>query len=522
MADDRLGLVFTQQNPLGPIAINSETDPDVLRALYDTRARLHVDSLRNPPTFLIGRRGSGKTSLLLSSRLDPSNIVIRLSTTGTFSRVQSAVTLLKHRMLLTEEGIADLWSLLLWGPIIVRLLARRQQGEPARDYQMLWEESAPLRQAASNHSTTTLAAIDDVVLDTVLQKLIAEVESNTTLRSTDVLGLEFSVVSRPWVECQRAAERIISHRRSKVYVLIDSLENIGEHIKDLEPSLRGLFHLVGRIGMSTNDRPFQLQCCFPSELWPLLDRISANPTKDFAGRLTLRWHGDDLVRAAGMRLKAFLERNYPAMATRSSDPLELLHGLLPQSIPNSLGMAEPVMAYMLRHTQLLPRQFFFILNEALHRSIADHGKPAVSAEHVLAAVREVEATLCPEIFAAHRFRYPEANDITKALVPHLRFRFSEGELHKMYNRAGIFDRFNLRYNETAEMLVRVGVLGRVTGDGHNYIDGEFDYNVDGSLVLSPHEDYCLHPLFVREYSSVDVIQPRPNTKPVYPAGTPIG
>jgi hypothetical protein len=521
MADDQLDAVFTTQRPLGPIAIDDETDPTVLRALYDSRVNLHITSQHSPPTFIVGRRGSGKTSLLLSSQLDESNLTIHLSTAGAFSRVQAAVDALQARLLLTEEGVADIWSLLLWGPIAVRLAERHRDRDPHREYQVLWETTAPLRALVPRNGIPGIS-YDDLILDHLAQQFTVAVRSMDTVLGTDALGRHFCISGRPWVEGIEAARAVATARKAKIFVLIDSLENIGAQIGRLELTLKGLFHLVGRIGMQTSRRPFRLQCCFPSELWPLLHKISSNPVKDFADRVVLQWSGDDLLRAAALRLNAFLERQFPEMAVKPEDSLDLFRTLFPARIKSGAGLVEPSIAYMLRHTHLLPRQFIYILNEALHRAIVATEQPVVRSSDIIGAVAEVETTLCPEVFAAHMFRYPAAEDITRQLVPYLPFRFTEGHLHSMYNRAGIQQSFGIGYRTVLEMLSHIGLFGRFVGEERYYAKAEFEYTVEGSLNLSPDDEYCLHPLFVRLYASRDIVKPSGETKPVYPLGTPIG
>ena len=74
------------------------------------------------------------------------------------------------------------------------------------------------------------------------------------------------------------------------------------------------------------------------------------------------------------------------------------------------------------------------------QAVADElGAVAVRADvgreqDIVDAVAMVEVTLCPEIFAAHMFRYPHAEDIARQLVPYLPFRFTEGEMNGIGRR----------------------------------------------------------------------------------------
>lgn len=508
--------LFTTQKPLGPIAISDRESTSVLKALYDTRVEMHLQSENNPPTFIVGRRGSGKTALLLSREFNPENLVVRLSAQGVFSRMQSATKLVDKHTVLTVEGVAQLWQLLLWAPIVTRLALaeRRPDVDPERALQILWEETAAIRRDIRKSPTP-----DDSALDSITVRLIQHVERHPAIVSMENLRQGFRLAQRPWHVVIDAAKEVLDARGTPVFVLVDSLENIGEHIQEIKFPLQGLFHLVGQFGLRNGDHHFHLQCCFPSELWPMLDQISSNPMKDFGGRMILRWHWKDLLRAVGTRLRMFLAHRYPdyLRGIPPEDYEGLLYRVIPTSLKSPNGPPEHTVAYVLRHTQLLPRQVLYIFNEALHRAIADNGRPTVQESHIIDTVREAEAILCPEVFSAHSFRHDKAQKVARRLVPYLPFRFNDGYLHQMCNRAAIKADFGLDYREVREMFTDVGILGRYLGETDRYLKAEFAYSMEGQMILSPDEEYCLHPLFVREFNSRDA---RKAVKPVYPSGTP--
>ncbi|MEV0620062.1 hypothetical protein AB0I81_42555 [Nonomuraea sp. NPDC050404] len=518
---DRL---FTVQKPLGPIAVSDSQNTNVLRALYDTRVQLHLRSEDNPPTFIVGRRGSGKTALLLSREFYPENLSIRLSADDAFAGMQAVTRQIGASMFLPVEGVARLWNALLWAPIATRLvLSERRPDDPGRAFQILWQETAQLRKHTAGSA--------DHALDYAALRLMEHVDGVRRIISVESLLNGFKLAERPWNEVVEAARDVLAARGTPVFVLIDSLENIGDHIrdddsehtKDIRRILQGLFHLVGQVGQWTAQTPVRIQCCFPSELWPVLNRVSTNPPKDFSGRLMLRWQWRDLLRVVGMRLRIFLSRHFPQKlrGVGQDDHELLLERVLPASVTNSRGIPELAVPYILRHTQLLPRQVLYIFGEALHHAIVETGGPHIRDKDVVNAVAEVEAVLCPEVFSAHSFRYPKAPDVAQRIIPYLPFRFSDGFLHQMFNHAGIRKNFDLNYVEMREMLTDLGILGQYTGETEHYLQAEFAYTVDRQLTLSPDKEYCLHPLFVRHYSSPDTLPGAKGVKPVYPSGVEV-
>ncbi len=518
---ERESSFFTKVEPLGPTAAKIGTG--VESALYDRRVQLHLESERHPPTFIVGRRGSGKTALLLSRELDHDSLTIRLGTTEAFSQVNNGLLYLNERVVVTVESAAELWDLVLWAPIDVQLAMSKTSRDPRDEQRVLWEGTRELRRIASGSRRP-----DDAVLSAMVEKVVEAIIDTDGPVTTEHLKDTIRLGDHSLRTIQAAATAVLRSRRTPVFVLIDSLEDVGEHIERLKMTLQGLFHLVGTKKSERAAGGYRIQCCFPSELWPSLNEMSSNPIKDFAGRMALQWQWKDLLHATSTRLTAFLEQEYPEDYRRmkSDSALELFYEFFPDTVASRSGTPERTVAYILRHTQLLPRQLLLILNEALSQAVVDSDPdlPAVTEEHILTAVRKAEGILCPEIFSAHHYRYPDAERIAAALIPYLPFRFSDSELNKACNRAGIRKAFNTDTTAIRTMLGDIGIIGRFVGATETYSKAEFSYSVEGRLSLSPFEEFCLHPLFVRQYGSVSLLDTTTFTPaahlPVYPMGTP--
>jgi len=395
--------LFTPENgPLGPVAVHDTDAVEQLKLLYDKSVRIHIESLEHPPTFIVGRRGSGKTALLLSKEFDRGNLSIRLSTSEAFNEVHQSLVELKSKMLVSVETASKLWATLLWGPIAVRVAQLPDdRRDPRGHVQKLWQSTRELREAARDTETP-----DDVVLQTLTSRFVEKLYSAGRIVSLDQLSSELIIGETPWSTTQSLAREIVKERRLPVFVLIDSLENLGDLVDEIELTLQGLFHLVGRLP----NRPgqFRVQCCFPSELWPRLSRISSNPTKDFASQLVLQWRSSDLIRLCSTRLAHFLRANYPDhFSPDFLDRPMLLTEFLPPTVMNNSGREENTILYIFRHTQLLPRQVLHILNRVLQEAISsDPGAPPrVRPEHIVEAVLDIEGLLCGEVFSAHKWLF---------------------------------------------------------------------------------------------------------------------
>ena len=185
-------------------------------------------------------------------------------------------------------------------------------------------------------------------------------------------------------------------------------------------------------------------------MWPELEKLTAAPLKDLRGKMVLRWSYADLRKVASTRLEHFLRDSHSDVLDRVVGRSDLLDVVLPPTITNRLGVTEPALFYILRHTQLLPRQVLYVLNEAVHRALVDLEKPFPTGRHILDAVEEAESNLVPEIFSAHRFRYEDAAATVAGLIPKLPFQFSDGDLHRACRELGVGD----DYRQIRTMLDR--------------------------------------------------------------------
>jgi len=506
--------IFTAENgPLGPIAVRDTYAIAQLARLYDESVRAHTESLARPPSFIVGRRGSGKTALLLSKEFDPQNLSIRLSTSEALNEVHQTIQVLKSRMLVPVETAAKLWSMLLWGPIAVRIaMLPEDRRDPRGHSRRLWQATRELREASCDSETP-----DDLVLQALTTRFLEQFNQSGRIVSLDQLATELVIGETPWSTTQTLAREIAKARRLPIFVLVDSLENLGELVDEIQATLQGLFHLVGR----HDHRPgqFQIQCCFPSEMWSKVSKISSNPNKDFDARLVLQWSSRDLIHLCSTRLARFLREDYEGRFAEGflTDP-KMLVSFLPPTIINSAGVKELTTLYIFRHTQLLPRQVLHILNRVLQLAInaSEPGEPPkVESAHIVDAVMDTEGLLCGEVFSAHRYRHPLAEDVATALLPALPFRFSEDHGHRAWNQCAMRHEAQLNWVQVRGMLTDLGIMGRYVRETEQYVEAEFVYTAPGRMTLSPNEEYCLHPLFVREFRSSSLPSPRRDLK-----GTP--
>ncbi len=503
----------TDETPFGPIAMDEISTRDVYEALYDRDNRIHAEILRRRPSFIVGRRGAGKTALMRTPMLDPRNLLVEFKSADLFAHVLHCVETIESsggRLFVKQVG--DIWEGVVWsGLCLATLQSTTAPDEMRADMFTVQRFVAALGDPAG-------MTVDDI--GAAYCRALAGASPEMIAGDGARLG-----------EAKEACRSILDHRNVHAVVLIDSMEDLHTELDVLARPLAGLFGLIGRSDRSAvPDCDFRF--CYPSELWMKLSDFAANPLKDAENHITLHWNAKELIKIAGNRLAIYLKLHHPgvlvdAFGKRAYNPRSfddaktVLLAVLPANLTNQLGADEDTMAYIMRHTQLVPRHLLRILNGIMRRNREVGGDPtSVTAEAVIEGVRQVEELLAAEIFSAYSAVHPYGREACRRAIPELSLSFTDGDLHRVYNRTGIAKTTGLEYFGFKEMLVEIGALGRVSRRTDRYVEAEFDYTLPSPMFTGHNDDLCLHPLFSR------VFQARTTTargdgapKAVYPYGS---
>lgn len=350
-------------------------------------------------------------------------------------------------------------------------------------------------------------------------------------------------LSAQFSRCQQ--ELLDYLRRNKIYcyIIVDSFEQYPVEKIKTRKSLGGLVKCI-------NDFPdffprMQIKCCLPEEITPSLKKKSSNILKDYAeSSIPLRWKPIDLMKIVADRYREFLgiySENRALIEKIENlsfvDNEDIEHGyfrdqiheffdsVMPKTITNKLGVQEETIAYILRHTQLLPREFLLIFNKAIKNSYELSGKISwdyIHEQSIKAAIDDVEPDLIDQIISPYQSIYPDLIDELESVLPELNSIFFMDELDS------VSARFSKKVKELTpdirSTLFQIGIIGYSDGDnideitGVRYVYGRFHYNSNQVITFSKGRVYCVHPLFsgawrMRKEGAADAF--------VYPAGVSV-
>lgn len=548
----RLERVITRQQPFGPPdATQFTSSTDLLRLLYDPTNRTHVQAESSGAPYVIGRKGAGKTAFVTAPKLDPRVCPVELPSADVYQGVFDVVgVLVRDGGRLFPEHTARLWRHLAWCAVLAELARDDDAAAPEAGAGDDDPDHAVVRQFAESLGNGRVPADAQAAVASYLRRLNTLIGSGGP--SGGVGDLLNSVTGNGWsiVEAIRAGDRLMAAGTRRYVLIVDSLEHyLGElpttDYQQVERlAFEGLFRFVGGDG-TRPDRSFDIRFAFPAEVWSVLEKVSANPIKDFHRRVMAHWSARELITLVGNRLNIYLHLYAPDYVEGAGpgrpDPQpeaidyeasrRLIRRVLPESITNGYGGAEDTVAYLVRHTQLLPRHLITILNCVWEAQAAhDAGAPLpLKPIAVIEGVRRGEYEIVRDILAAFANVHPYARLCCERTLPNLGNVAEEGDLHRAYNQNGIRKETGLEFRQYLRCLLEIGCLGRVVGakSTSRYVVGEFEYTRTGSLHVGADEAFCVHPAFVEAFDGRHAtgrgaqLSPteRRDIRPVYPVGS---
>lgn len=482
---------FNASYPLGPIAAlpSPNIDPDIQRLIFDTENELYR-SMNHGRTLLVGRKGSGKTSLLNSVSFEANrSIIIPLDsgeTADIFTRVVDEIDNLSSDTAVVEQ-VGTLWTALIWGVVFAKVPELR-----ADELIGQYLEGFGLR----NFSGAPYEIIDHQI-KRMKQFPPSDRPVPQKIRYIKLNGVGFS-------EAKERANDLLRENRKYVFVLMDSLENYVLHKFQNTMALSGLLRCVGILTGERSQCIFR--CCIPAEKYHTLLDLSENPLKDFQGSLLLHWDAGELVQLAAKRYAEYI-RYYDPELYRSSvsfidlnsrrGAFEFWKLIFPREIPNRNNIHENAIAYILRHTQLLPRHFLFILTRILERSIKHHKQiSGVDGQHIVDGIFDAENEIMKQILEAYRATVPAGEEACKQVLPGLPTLFSWDDFSNVVKRRRDELR-NLDRTEVMQALIEIGAVGKFVGHTDKYNVATFEYMVPHRLVASLQDKFCIHPVVQR-------------------------
>lgn len=530
MSDIALEELVTLERPLGP----RETEPLVgndraFLKLYDKSNGVHRESKVAHPNYVIGRKGAGKTAFLMGTALADKTDVTRIKSEDVYTKISDLVIRYSERH---EKPVADelayVWEVVFFHAAMLAIVRSKRKYQPAASRAALWSYMSAFGDPREIRSDDLFAAVVAHISDAL------EAPSNRAFRS-DCWSIEPG--GHSFQEAVRCTREILDDAGPKaVHVVVDNMEDLHRRVDDFALVISGLFRLVGRGVAGDGKRlPFQLRFAFPAELLNRLRSLAANAGKDFDNRLTIRWTAQELMELAGSRLRTFLDLYFSRASKQLGLPAQpdpsdteaaqaTLRAVLPPEVKNGFGGVEKADAYLMRHTQLLPRHLIVMLNRVVSKAVIglpSDGVPQVTEGQLVEGIFEAERGILDEILSAYEYTQPKIRQGLDAMKNKIGIVEETGKLHSKYHQTGFHKTEELGFPEFLQGCFEVGALGVMTERGERYTQGVFSYTFVNELRAVPGDHVCVHPLFIQHLFNRHVIDrmAAEGQKAVYPYGS---
>jgi len=494
--------IFTTDKPLGPEKIE-KIEP--VRELLITD-NVPYKGLMQEPNIIVGRRGSGKSSIIKSYYLDDQKYHHDLIYTFPIETGISAfITDLNpiFRNLHLVENVYPVWKFIIWAGYLHHLVNQEAIDSPEVDNFL----SALKIDPGSSNEDSIFKAVDVAMLPNIRPQIIDK--SRIGDHSLDDI---ISIVNRD-----------LTIRNRMGIILFDSLEHLKLDIDAMHPALAGFLASFAEFSLPASR--VRTLCCIPAEVYfPLLEEISSAPVKDFSDMQILHWSAREILQIVAQRLKTFILLHGEHESTSWANSFNLnthrnvnkfFYEILPNAITNGVGISEDPLAYIMRHTQLLPRHAMIYMN-AIFRGLTPEDivvRKAVNSERIVKAIHENEAKISNDIIDGFRNSYSHeseyiifthARKVCEGMLKHLDLEFTYNDFIRVYDEHvkgeiyGIFD-----YRDAMRVLVELGAIGRsVSDDTTRYKRGLFEYTSPHKLVTKQRDKFLIHPCFVGAFGRI--------------------
>jgi hypothetical protein len=293
-------------------------------------------------------------------------------------------------------------------------------------------------------------------------------------------------------------------------VIIDSIDRYPVYTERFSRVLAGFLRFLSD---SKSEYPrLKIYCCLPEELSNYIRDLCANEERDFSyydNVSRLIWRPHDLLKVVAERYRTFYYlniRNDAAFYRRienldygsSGDLKEFFDAIVPREIVNRFGKTENTISYIIRHTQLLPRQVLTIFSRAIKLSQIEKGSwRNITADAVRQSIGEAEPMLARNTLKPFRTIHAKLIDACPDVLSSLTPICTLSDLDRI--EARFPKEIKENYANVWQVLYEMGVIGYVKqdskGSSNIYERGCFHFNSDGPITFSNHLEYCVHPIF---------------------------
>ena len=448
-------------------------------------SRFNAEALDSDVYLIVGRRGSGKTSLTQyfnfqqryknAHSIDVDEPVIYqniIQKFGTNAYLYSDMVI---------NDVIKIWEYLIWSLIFGEFGDR---GDSAINRACV----------AAGIKGKPLLFLRDIV-SSLLHKYVDE-----NGRVMDSLSEQ---LTSNWFF--KAQEKVIELTRNEpVIIAIDTFERYDRENTAMMAVTAALVQCANQFNQAYAHRGIHVKAFVSAEIFPhIRENVIPNPAKSIRHPLYMSWRPKDLIRLVSWRFQRYLKVRNNTMPARDvewndfGDILaQLWYPYFGENIQNLRGMQEKSFPYILRHTQMRPRQLVIICNEIARATDKEEKFPFFKNVQIQKVITQCEQDLAAEVLNSYNLIYPRVADIVTALT-NAPMLFPGNYLDQVAKKTseiwtGSYSLYNFR-----RLVAELGIVGKVRSKSEEtkIIEADFEYSMNDRLILSNDDECVIHPMF---------------------------
>ncbi|MFN8384946.1 MAG: hypothetical protein U0X92_00815 [Anaerolineales bacterium] len=489
------------QYPFGEESCEHELE--VLKDKYPDyfyeESRFNQEALDADVYLIVGRRGSGKTSLTQYFNFQKRYKNAHSIDVDEPEIYQNILQKIANSAYLSPDlainDVRKIWEYLIWSII----------------FNQYSDQDTAIRNAAvvSGKKMKRARIISDIV-NGLLSKYV---DSDGKVMGTLSEALTDPVFSK-------AKEKALEYtRREPIIIAIDTFERYDRGNSAMMTVTASLVQCANSFNIAYANKGIHIKAFVSAEIFPYIKESAiTNTTKFIRHPLYLRWRPKDLVRLISWRFYRYMtERKFklPNKKVDWGDFDDILNKMwypfFGEKTTNLRGIEEASFPYILRHTQMRPRQLVILCNNIARETVRNGKFPDFTSVQINRAIASCEYDLADEVLNSYDLIYPRVSEIVMALT-NAPMTFDGKFLDQVAKKTSDVWAEGYSLSSFRRLLAELGIVGKVRNRnrGSKVIEADFEYAMHDRLVISNDDECVIHPMF---YSKLQVIK---NGFVVYP------
>lgn len=539
--------ILTRSHPLGHNVYEFTDDrynPDLYHILFNWHPDQFHEENGFKPSIILGRRGSGKSSYLNNLSHKKNVIPVIVKSWDIVDLIDKYVKLiLKNQTDVDSERVAEIWQLAFLTLATNKLFKSLPNDKKLEEFL----DRSPLKSILiKSGAKALLRETFNIVKKKIISDKDNEFDLSIILESNNILHNSLSEWETELSDIALANDKV-------VIIMIDNPEKIEQSnnnyltmFKETEKSrwntYSGLLSLLARFNEGKTG--VQARYCVAAEQYFFLQEKSNSILKDFSNMQLLHWTSGELLSALAHRYMIYLQlhpmnRNqekYEMLKKidiyKRNGAFEFFLNIFSSEITNKRGFSENTLTYLLRHTQLLPRQLILYVNEAIKRALdfnKNYDLTNLNSSYIKEAIHSLEDLCASEIIESYSSIFPEGKELMETLddlplidtVGAIETNWAKLGAKKVLNKYSAYPTVVVESTRFKKFLIEVGIIGKVVKSSKNgYVNAVYEYTLPSHLHANSSEKFAVHPLFANIASPNRYYELDPH-KGVYPNGIEI-